>query len=321
MKKKLYGLFLCLPFMQFISVAEPLCASDTGTCYFFGFNKSRPSDAALMQQRGYDAVQSVSALMEQPGFEKHLLQTPVGNPDEPIKRSAFTVTYKSVQDRLTFWGNTLNSNDTILIYSHTHGLKSRPDRPGGLGLGPDPTDRTQPPILTWQEYAEKLLDLPAKTVVVLTMACHSGELTDYLNTNETTKQKLQDRKENDRDFLVITSQNADSLSNPRRIEGQVINPFTYAVMKAFEGDADGYQSGNPDGAITLGELSQFILDETRKHTRSRDEKNDPDPQMTGSFNPNTVIARRKKGTRACICAQSATRTLCHYGVRWAEGFE
>jgi len=122
------------------------------------------------------------------------------------------------------------------------------------------------------------------------MACHSGELTDYLNTNEAAKQKWQKRKTNGRNFLVITSQNANSISSPRRIEGQVINPFTYAVMKAFEGAADGYQSGTPDGAITLGELSEFILDETRKHTRPGNEKNDPDPQITGSFNANTVIA-------------------------------
>jgi len=150
MKNMRGGLFLCLVLMQSIAFTEPLSISDNGTCYFFGFNKSKPADAILMQQRKYDAVQSIGTRIEQSGFEKHLLQTPVGNPNGPVNPSVFTVTCENIQDRLAVWNNTLNSNDTIVIYSHTHGLKSRPDRTGGLGFGPDPSDRTQPLIFTWQ---------------------------------------------------------------------------------------------------------------------------------------------------------------------------
>ena len=150
-------------------------------------------------------------------------------------------------------------------------------------------------ILSWADYAETLLRLPAKTVIVLTMACHSGGLTDWLKSDEEAQGLLKKRREDGHNFLVLTSQKAGAFSNPRRIEGRIINPFTYAVMKALEGAADGYRSGKPteqpDGEITLGELSDFILNETAKHTRDPDAENDPIPQSAGSFEPQSVLIR------------------------------
>jgi hypothetical protein len=264
--------------------AEP----DGGARVFFGFNRSKPDELPAMQQRGYDAVQQVSARLEPAGFETHLLQSPAPGTEKPGP----SVSCETVCERLQTWSRTMDTNGIIVIYSHTHGLKTGVNRAGGLLLG-----RSQPGnplVLSWPDYAEQLLNLPAKTVVVLTMACHSGALVDYLNTDEKAKSLWQTRKESGRNFLVITSQDAESLSNPRRIDGEVINPFTYAVRKALEGKADGYRQGGacgqPDGRITLGELADFIPDETRKHTRSGDESNDPKPRITGSFDPETVIA-------------------------------
>lgn len=263
--------------------AEP----DGGARVFFGFNKSKPDELPAMQQRGYDAVQQVGARLEPAGFETHLLQSPIGT-----EKPGPSVSCEMVCARLQKWSSTMDTNDIIVIYSHTHGLKTDVNRAGGLLLG-----RSQPEnplVLSWPDYAEQLLNLPAKTVVVLTMACHSGALVDYLNTDEKTKSLWQTRKESGRNFLVITSQDAESLSNPRQIDGEVINPFTYAVRKALEGKADGYRKGGtygqPDGKITLGELADFIPDETREHTRTGDESNDPKPRITGSFDPETVIA-------------------------------
>jgi len=263
--------------------AEP----DGGARVFFGFNRSKPDELPAMQQRGYDAVQQVRARLEPAGFETHLLQSPVGT-----EKPGPSVSCETVCERLQTLSRTMDTNGIIVIYSHTHGLKTDVNRAGGLLLG-----RSQPGnplVLSWPDYAEQLLNLPAKTVVVLTMACHSGALVDYLNTDEKAKSLWQTRKESGRNFLVITSQDAESLSNPRQIDGEVINPFTYAVRKALEGKADGYRQGGacgqPDGRITLGELAEFIPDETRKHTRTGDESNDPKPRITGSFDPETVIA-------------------------------
>ncbi len=259
-----------------------------GQRVFFGFSRTMPDDPLPMHQRGYDAVQLVSARLESAGFETHLFQSPLPNTAGSLQ----PVTRKSVLEQLDAVSETLQADDTLIIYSHTHGLKTRSGRAGGLLLGRNtPSERG---ILSWADYAETVLRLPAKTVVILTMACHSGELTDWLKSDDEAQRLLKERRETDRNFLVLTSQNADSLSNPRRIDGEVINPFTYAVRKALEGKADGYRDGGPygqpDGRITLGELAAFILNETRKHTRTGDESNDPDPQITGSFDPETVIA-------------------------------
>jgi hypothetical protein len=260
-----------------------------GQRVFFGFSRTMSDEPLPMQQRGYDAVQLVSARLESAGFETHLLQSPLPNTDG----SPQPVTRKSVLEQLDALCETLQADDTLIIYSHTHGLKTRNGRAGGLLLGRNtPSERG---ILSWPDYAEALLRLPAKTVVVLTMACHSGELTDWLKSNDEAQRLLKERREKGRNFLVLTSQKAGALSNPRPIEGQIINPFTYAAAKAFEGAADGYRSGEPtgqpDSELTLGELSAFILNETAKHTRGPDAENDPDPQTAGSFNPQAVPVR------------------------------
>jgi uncharacterized caspase-like protein len=258
-----------------------------GQRVFFGFSRTMPDESPAMQQRGYDAVQQVSARLESAGFETHLLQSPLPN----NAGSPQPVTRKSVLKQLDALCETLDPNDTLIIYSHTHGLKTLNGRTGGLLLGrARPSERG---ILSWPDYAEKLLRLPVKNVVVLTMACHSGGLTDWLKSSEEAQRLLKERREKGRNFLVLTSQKAGALSNPRPIEGRIINPFTYAVIKAFEGAADGYRSGKPaeqpDGALTLAELSAFIPDETAKHKRTADPDNDPDPQTAGAFDPDAVI--------------------------------
>ncbi len=290
---------LCFPLTALTALA--LADPNGERCFFFGFSRSKPEDPVPMQQRGYDAVQEVSARLESEGFELHLLQSPAPGTNDPEQ----PVTRKSVLEKLDALYETLQADDTLIIYSHTHGLKTLNERPGGLLLGrAHPAERG---VLNWAEYTEKLLRLPAKNVVVLTMACHSGELTDWIKADPDMQALLRERRESGRNFLVLTSQNAQALSNPRPIEGRIINPFTYAVMKAFEGEADGHpsaeRSNRPDGKITLGELAAFILDETAKHTRPADSKNDPDPQIAGAFDPETVLIKLNVDESMAINAQ------------------
>jgi len=262
---------------------------------FFAFSKAMIEDSVSQQQRGWDAVQSIKGRLEPLGFASHILQEPVRSHDEYAKNPfPFLITRNRIVNELESCRQNLGSNDTIIVYSHSHGVQGRSGKLGGLPLDDPGAKLWRPAYLDWREYAGQLLALPARTVVVLTMACHSGGLVEFLNNDEKTKNLWQTRKEQGRNFLVITSQKNGALSNPRRIEGKLINPFTYAVIKAFEGQADGYQRGNagqyPDGKMTLGELVEFVMDETRKHTRSEDAKNDPDPQTTGSYDPEFVIA-------------------------------
>lgn len=265
--------------------------------YFFGFSKSLVRNAVPMQQRGSDAVRSINDVLANLGFANRVLNEPVRGFDEyTTNPSPFLVTSAGIKKELDAFSRTLGTNDTVVIYSHSHGAKGQPERLGGLILDDPGFGRPQRRCLDWSEYAEQLLRFPAQTVVVLTMSCYSGGLVDYLNGNAKARSLWQDRKEHGRNFLVISSQNARAQSNPRQIDGKTINPFTHAVIKAFEGGADGYRRGRtgkqPDAQITLGELADFVVDEARKHTQPRDRGNDPDPQMTGSYNPEFVIAAR-----------------------------
>jgi hypothetical protein len=47
---------------------------------------------------------------------------------------------------------------------------------------------------------------------------------------------------------------------------------------------------NQQRGLFLCELHGGIINETGKHTRQRDKENDPDPQLAGSFNANTIIS-------------------------------
>lgn len=259
---------------------------------FFGFSKAMLADGVPQQQRAWDAVQAIQARLAPLGYASHLLQEPVqshaGGP------APFQVNRERIAKELESWRQNLGPGDTIIVYSHSHGVQGRTGRLGGLPLDDPSTGLPRPLYLTWKEYADQLLRLPAQTVLVLTMACHSGGLVEFLNSDEQAKSSWQHRREQGRNFLVITSQNAHSLSTPRQIDGQLINPFTHAVIQAFGGAADGYPhrqaEAKPDGQITLGELAAYLLDETKRHRAPGGQRNAPEPQLTGSFAPETVVA-------------------------------
>jgi hypothetical protein len=283
---------------------EP-AASASGDFYFFAFGKAMVRDEMALQERGYDAVQRVSGALAGSGqYRFRILQEHVRDLDEYTQDpTPFRVSSDIIAGELQRYARELTGNDTIVIYSHSHGRKNTEEQGlGGLALD-DPWTEVPPTItwLDWSSYADLLLDLPAKNVVVLTMACFSGALVDFLNESPTAERWL-DRREQGRNFVVITSQNAEEFSSPSRIDGEIINPFTYALIQAFEGEADGYRAqsedGNADGILVLSEFVDYVLSETRKYPAAADPENIPDPQVTGSYDPTwaMVSGLKKTGT-------------------------
>jgi hypothetical protein len=267
-----------------------------GQAYFFAFSKGMLENELVQQQRGYDAVSTLElAIKNQGTYASQALQERVRDiamyKQNPLP---FLVSGKIITNQLRQYAKQLKSSDTIIIYSHSHGVKAHQDQLGGLALDDHSLSTTTTKTYTsWAEYGQEVLDLPARTVVVLTMACFSGGLVEYLSSSPTARALWQDRAKQGRNFIVLTSQDASSKSNPRKIDGQIINPFTYALKKAFQGEADGYQRGraskHPDKKLTVGELVEFVLDETRKHTSANDGANDPRPQVLGSYSPDVSL--------------------------------
>jgi hypothetical protein len=271
-------------------------AGPDGQAIFFAFSKAMLGNDIAQQQRGYDAVSALGqAVRNQGTYSIHTIQERVRDiatyKQNPLP---FLVSGKIITSQLQLYAKKLKSSDTIIIYSHSHGVKTRQGQLGGLALDDHSLTTTGNKTYTsWAEYGKEVLGLPAKTVVVLTMACFSGGFVKYLNGSQTARALWQDREKQGRNFIVISSQDASSKSNPRKIDGEVINPFTYALKKAFQGEADGYQRGSaskhPDKKLTLGELVEFVIDETKRHTSAKDSANDPRPQVVGSYSPDFSI--------------------------------
>ena len=262
----------------------------------FGFSKAMLDDPIALQQRGFDALEVISqAARDNADFSTLLMQERVRTLDDyfgdPLP---FLVSSDLVIEQINYFTEIFSNEEILVVYSHSHGIETIPGtRMGGMVLD-DPADTNEPPgVLRWPQYADAVLDVPAETVVILTMSCFSGGFVNFLENHEPTRDRWENRASEGRDFVVITSQNAHRLSSPRLIEGTMINPLTYSVHKAFEGYADGYArddtTNEPDGEVTLQELIEYIVDETESHTSENDADNDPEPQFTGSYRQEKVV--------------------------------
>jgi hypothetical protein len=155
--------------------------------------------------------------------------------------------------------------------------------------------------ILWDEYADLLLKIHAQNVVVLTMSCLSGGLVEYLNSQPVLDRWKDLRQKEGRNLIILTSQNDELSSDPIVKDEEVVNPFTYAVAMALEGDADGFTlaAGKPaprrrkDNKLTVGEMIDFILYTTENTTSETiGRKNTAKPRLTGSFNRGDVLFER-----------------------------
>lgn len=254
--------------------------------HFFGFAKAAIDDPDEQKRRAVDANARVSQSIASWGrFQIDTLSESLSS--DP---SQLTVNKEVVMKRLRDYATRLKAEDTIVIYSHSHGVASRlaPNgsvSEGGMLVGIEPGAGK----MTWSEYANLILNLPAKNVIVFTMACYSGQLIEILNT-PAFKARWENRRAQNRSFVVITAQNSERIAGPANIGGVMMNALPYAVEQAFLGGADGYQDeryrGVLDGRITFGELIYFAL----QVSRTAGIGNNNDSQLLGSFDPSLQMA-------------------------------
>ncbi len=263
--------------------------------------KALPVDPERKQEVGRAAVTKIAeaAAAAQPEMLVKTFIDPVitrrqfrlGTVEEKVSRAVFC-------EQLKWLARTATPEDTVILYTHSHGRKAgfETSQPlGGIVLDPPVRGGPHGGAVLWDEYAELILAIPAKNVLVLTMSCFSGGLVDYLNT-PAIKARWEDRREKEgRNLIVLTSQNASLTSNPIAKAGQVINPFTFAVIGMFAGRADGValspsESTGPDGKLTAGEIIDYVLDTTRTVTSDQPRlENTALPQLTGSFDRGDVM--------------------------------
>jgi len=260
----------------------------SGKIYTLSLSKSRLYDPLQMKERGYEAsvlvkrslskFSNVDALLLAEGIYKpeDYLQSNVDQLVDREKMQQYFMRYKLNAER----------TDSLIIYTHTHGTSGNYNN---SGLFVEYPDNGTDGILYWQNYAEKLISLPGKNIIVFTMSCYSGKLIEYLNlpkVKERWKLKFEAEKRN---LMVISVTNSQLKSHPVLINGVKINPLTYAVKEAFNGAADGFNA-EKDGKLTLGELARFVLYTTKNVAP---DTNTARPMITGTFNGNFVLNLEK----------------------------
>ncbi len=277
------------------------------TTRFLIVSKGKIADPKEQQQRGIDAVRKVmkGARTAQPDAVVDSLAESVMTIEQYRRGQAKeAVTGAIFRDRLKELIDTARPLDTVVIYTHSHGRRNgfEASRPlGGIVMDLPVRQPAHGGALLWDEYADLLLSIPAKNVVVLTMSCFSGGFVEYLDSPP-VRNRWKDRcQEEGRNLIVMTSQNGQLSSDPIVKDKELVNPFTYAVAMALEGDADGFalEAGRPvpgqpeDGKISVGEMIDFILyttENTVSETARR--RNFARPQLAGSFNRSDVLFER-----------------------------
>ena len=211
------------------------------------------------------------------------------------------VTGDVFRERLQRLVDTAKPQDTVVIYTHSHGCRNGFEKSQPLGgIVVDLPIKRLPHggAMLWDEYTDLLLRIPAKNVVVLTMSCFSGGFVEFLNSKEVQDRWKDRRVKEGRNFIVLTSQNDSLTSDPIFKGAEVVNPFTYAVGKAFNSEADGFVLADgksinqlpKDGQLSVGELIDFILYTTKNTISDRIRlKNTANPQLTGSFNRDDIL--------------------------------
>lgn len=213
------------------------------------------------------SIAGVAAAFAARGFEVDLV------PTDDLSASV-------VRERFAEYERTLTSADTFVLYTHGHG-------------GPFGTF-----FAAWPQYAERILALPARQVIVLSMSCQAGGLTDRLLTR---KAKWEGRAAAGRSLVVLTPVDASQNAGPSPEPG-IGNPFTHAVITALQGDADGCSGRERNGRIELQELVDHVRTVTRAKSRDQSYR----PQFAGEFPVEAVLANVTQNATAPNRTPAAT---------------
>jgi hypothetical protein len=284
--------------------AEPTTSNADVSTRFLIVGKGKVADPEELQKREVDAVERIAkaASRIQPGVVIDSLAENVMTMQQ-YRRGVVKerVTGDVLRERLQRLIETSKPQDTVVIYTHSHGCRNgfEQSQPlGGIVIDLPIKRLPHGGTMLWDECADQILRIPAKNVIVLTMACFSGGFVDHLNSKE-VENRWKDRRVNEgRNFVVLTSQDSSLTSDPIGKGGEIVNPFTYSVAKALDGEADGFTltDGKPvvdhykDGKLSVGELIEFILYTTKNTASDRARiKNTANPMSTGSFNRDDVL--------------------------------
>lgn len=231
----------------------------TGKKYYFGFGDQL--DGEMGNEVQYD-VKHTNDL-----FTKDIGGSYIGFTKLDPGHDGITQHWADLKSEMT-------ANDMYIQYSSGHGSEGAD---GGLMAG-----------VSWQEITDNTLSLPAKEIVVFTMACFSGNIVDLINQK---KSVWQDWQSQGRTLFVMDSSQADQESStgpgtdpdePGGPDGSAGSAFGFALWKAIIGYADGYVDGVKDGFVSLEEIKEYT-------TAKAKEVGGQDPVATGAYDGKLIM--------------------------------
>lgn len=200
-------------------------------------------------------------------------------------------TYRNVRAALFEFLQHAIDSDLVLIYFSGHGVPD-PLRPDNLYLmcydsDPAHVASTALPMRDMQSALQHHIE--AQRVIVLADACHSAGITTEgtraVGVENKINHLLGELSQAKPGRLIFTSSEGNELSqeSPRWGEGHGV--FTWALLEAISGRADGYGGSQPDGVVTLGETIEYTRDFVRRETA-----NAQHPSIAGTFDRELVMA-------------------------------
>jgi len=235
-----------------------------GKKYYFGWGLNDNGNPEMDNEVEYDVLHTHDI------FTKAIGGNYVGAKliGEEVSSDAITSEWNGLKSKM-------KPEDMYLQYSSGHGY------PGGLEAGVD-----------YNDIINYTLSMPAKEIVIFTMACFSGGLVDAFND---AKDRWQDFASQGRTLFVMASSESYEESStgpgtdqdePNGPDGSAGSAFGHSLWKALIGYADQQSNGgNGDGFISLGEITKYVVEDTQNeggHT----------PVFTGVYDANLKIAEK-----------------------------
>jgi uncharacterized caspase-like protein len=203
-------------------------------------------------------------------------------------------TATGLRDALFNWLRQAIAEDVVLIYFAGHGSPDAPDSAQNLFLLPhdtryDNVAATGFPM--WDIETALKRFIPARRVVVIADACHSGGVGSSFDIARRSVSGLranpiatglQNLSRAGDGIAVISASDEKQLSAEGAGFGGGHGVFTYFLIEGLRGAAD----YNRDARVSLGELIPYLSENVRRETQSAQS-----PTVAGKFDPAITIAR------------------------------
>ncbi len=246
---------------QILSLTGP---DYNGQKHYFGWGAAASSDPSSMHNEvKFDVLHTHNIFTDQVGGDY------IGS--QLIGPALATGT--AIRQKWETLTSNMHSEDMYVQYSSGHGSRT------GLMVG-----------VSYDDMRDAALAMPAREIIIFTMACYSGNLVNSFNARRSDWERF---AEDGRTLLVMASSRAHETSStgpgtdpdePNQPRGSAGSAFGHALWKALIGYADGHVDGVKDGFISLEEIIAFSTWKTKRvggHT----------PVYTGTYNPHILMNR------------------------------